>query len=478
MLTDMDKTFSSRFSSGSLTQNIRINYFVSPKMNSFSSFFRKSYAIGSILFLFVAISFSACKDPEELGLDVLPNSDQIFILHSDSTTLVTRTTKEDSLVSGSVSYQLLGSYSDPVFGRSDASFYTQIRLGLAAVFGNSTDVLVPDSLILSLLYSGHYGDTTQPQTIHVYRLNEPISTDSIYYTSKVFSTLNPLTDLANGYTYTPMPNTAASVLSADQPAQLRIPLALDLADSILALNGQSTIADNASWFQYFKGLYIKTDPVTMSGKGAISYFDLNNSYSKMTLYFHNVTTGDDSLKYVFVVTNTTSVNHQEHDYNGILTDVGHQLMDSTYSDSLNYIQSLAGLKTKITFPYFAHLKDSGNILLNKAELEITIQSGSTDFYSGPSKLFLVYSDSSGRSFFMTDYYEGTSYFGGSYNSSDRTYRFNIARHLQKILNGTLEDNGLYLLVSGAVVQASRVIVTSGKNPVNSMKLNLYYTKLH
>lgn len=79
---------------------------------------------------------------------------------------------------------------------------------------------------------------------------------------------------------------------------------------------------------------------------------------------------------------------------------------------------------------------------------------------------------------MADYFEGATYFGGTYNSTTRTYKFNIARHLQKILNGSVEDHGLFLLASGAVVQANRVVIGSGKNMGYPMRLHLFYTRLH
>ena len=453
------------------------NQFISPKSHNPFADIGKHYGFGLIIFFLTLFSLSACKDPDELGLEVLPYSDQLFVLSSDSATLVTRVVREDSLLSKGVSLHLLGSYDDPVFGRSDASFYSQIRLGFAADFGAPGDDLVPDSLILSLAYAGYYGDTTLTQTIHVNRLSEDIHTDSSYYTSTVFSIESPVNDLANGFTFSPKPNSTVSVLSESQSAQLRIPLSLVLADSILALDGQSTLSDNTNWIQYFKGLYIHTDPVIGSGNGAISYFDLNSPDTKLTLYFHNVTTGKDSLKYDFNISGGTSISHQEHDYYGATTDVGHQLMDSTFNDSLNYLQAMAGVKTKITFPYLNHFKDSGNIVVNKAELEIAIKNGTTNFYSAPSKLFLVYIDINGNSLFMIDYFEGTTYFGGNYTSATQTYKFNIARHLQKILDGTIQDNGLYLLVSGSVVQSNRLIIGSGKNPDYPMKLNLYYTRL-
>ena len=468
----MDKLFWSRIFSGTFFRIIR-NTPISKIKNISFRYDGMRYFFGVFVVYLAVISFSSCKDPDELGLEVLPNADQVSVLHTDSTTLITRTVREDTLIGRGLSAQLLGSYDDPVFGRSDASLYTQVRLGLIPAIGQ-TGTLVPDSLILSMVYAGYYGDTTTTQTVHVYRINEDISTDSLYYTSKTFSLNSPQDDLANGFTFKPKPATTVSVDSSAQPAQLRIPLSMALADSLLAWNGTPQFADNATWIQNFKGLFIKVDPLNGSGMGAISYFNLNNLGSKMTLYYHDTV----SHQYDFSLYASTTVSHQEHDYHSSATDVGHQLSDSTYNDTLNYVQSMGGVKTKITFPYLKNLIESGNVLVNKAELEIYVQPGSTTVYEAPPKLFLAYLDSSGKSFFMTDFFEGASYFGGTYNATTHTYKFNIARHLQKIFNGTVTDYGLYLLASGAAVQANRAIIGSSKNPTTPMKLHLFYTRLH
>jgi len=434
-------------------------------------FFKISLVVTALVY------FSSCKDPEELGLDVLPPSDQVHVFNTDTETLVTKTVKEDSLASNGVSFQLLGGINEQVFGKSDASFYTQVRLGLTPNLAPDGGDLVPDSLILSMVYAGYYGDTNTTQNVHVYRIDEDIISDSAYYTNKVFSLYSPVEDLAGSFKFKPHPLTVVNVGGITLLPQLRIKLSNSLAAAILGQVGQAPLTDNNGWLQYFKGLYLKTDPMSNIGTGVVSYFDLNSPFSTMTLYYHNITHNQNGLSYTFALSSAQSISHQEHDYN-FSSDVGHQLQDSSFNDTLNYIQGMAGVKTKITLPYLNELKSSGNIALNKAELEITIANGTTSVYNPPPKLFLVYTDDAGNSYFLTDYFEGSTYFGGIYNPTGQTYTFNIVRHLQKILNGELANKGLYLLVSGAVIQANRVVVTSSKHPVYPMKLHLYYTKLH
>ncbi len=414
----------------------------------------------------------ACKDPEELGLEVQPTADQLLVIQADTATLITTTVKEDSLTGSFLIYQLLGSYTDPVFGRSDAGFYTKVMLGLSPTLGSSTDILIADSLILSMAYAGYYGDTNTTQTLHVYRMNEDMY-DSTYYTNKTFS-VDAFNDLSDNFRFKPQPNNGSA---------LRIPLSKALASELVSLNGQSAYSDNNSWVKYFKGLYLKTDPEFGYGRGAISYFNLyNNSNSKLTLYFRKISAANDttSKTYDFSFSTGVKVNNQQHFYAG--TSVASQLLSSSSGDSVNYIQAMSGVKTKITIPYLNSFIDSGSILINKAELDITIQSGSTAGYLPPSRIFLVAINSAGVSFTLADYnnFEGLADFGGYYNSTYNTYRFNIGRHLQHILNGKISNFGFYLIIRQptASIEANRVVIASGKNQSYPMKLHLYYTKLH
>jgi hypothetical protein len=84
---------------------------------------------------------------------------------------------------------------------------------------------------------------------------------------------------------------------------------------------------------------------------------------------------------------------------------------------------------------------------------------------------------------MIDYYEGTSYFGGDYDSDNGEYFFRISRYAQNLLKSdTIGDYGLYLVVSGGSLMANRVQI-NGYNPSSPtalekrLKLKMIYTKL-
>jgi len=411
-----------------------------------------------------------CKKPEDIGVTILPSFDLLKTPFSDTATIQCVTLLEDSLRANGLSKVLLGSYVEPDFGLSQASIYSQVLLGNIPSLGSN---LTADSLVLSLAYAGYYGDTTIQQTVHLFEITDnTISADSTYHTNKTFDC--GTTDIAPPLLFSPRPTDSVMVGTANQPAQLRIPLNTALADSFLSILQQSQYQNNTGWLSYFKGVYIKTD--STSG-GAILYFNPSSAYSKMSLYYHDSSNASHSYD---LVLNGANINHETHNYNyPTISSVAQVLADSSNlanNDTLSYLQSMAGLKVKLKFPYLKHFNDSGKIVINKAELVLNVAPISdTGKFAPPTNLLLAAFDSTGAIMFVADYYE--SNFGGYYNSSNSTYTFNIARQLQQILDGKVVDYGLSLNVLSSGVQANRVIIGSGKSMGSRMKLRLFYTRL-
>ncbi|MDP6909624.1 MAG: hypothetical protein QF371_08965, partial [Flavobacteriales bacterium] len=84
----------------------------------------------------------------------------------------------------------------------------------------------------------------------------------------------------------------------------------------------------------------------------------------------------------------------------------------------------------------------------------------------------------GNSVFLADFFEGSSHYGGSYDEANKEYVFNVARHLQSLLNAPEEpDYGLYILNSGNAVNARRGIFNGPEHPDKPMTLRLTYTAI-
>jgi hypothetical protein len=423
--------------------------------------------------LIPALLATSCKNPDDIGLDVIPASDHLTTLYTDTLTVNVSTVREDSLRSDEVSQILLGSINDPHFGVSTASLFTQVLLGQTPSLG---DTLSADSVVLSFDHSGYYGDTAFTNSIHVYRLTTDLYLDSSYYTNKYFNA-DSATELAASISYALHPHDSSMVDSVNQPLQLRIKMTSAFANEILALADSSAAnSSNDAWRSFFKGFYIKVDPAMSSNSGVVHYFNPNSSYTKMTLYYH---AGSTEKTYDFTLSNAARVNHQTHDYTG--SSAGIQMATPSFNDSLAYMQAMSGLKTHISFPYLKNMIADGKIIINKAELVITVAdtNGISTTNPVPSSLFLTAKDSAGTLIFVSDYLDQLISFGGGYNTSSFNYKFNIGRHLQRILDGNIDDFGFSLNIVSSVVQADRLIIGSGKGTANpaKIKLNLFYTKL-
>lgn len=437
--------------------------------------FPKSALILCITLILVSLIYS-CREPDIIGLDVQPAGDKLNVVYDDTTSLYAHSVKEDSIRADETSYNLLGYSDDPVFGKSTASFYAQLRLSYNnANFGDSAHC---DSIVLSLSYKTVYGDTNALQTVKVYRLAQNIYLDSTYYTNREFLTTG---NVLGSKTFVPKPKESIH-LGTDTfkyPPQLRIKLSDQIGTELIGFSGQTQLSDNANFTNYFKGIYVTA--ATASGEGSIMSFDLLNSQSKVTLYYHN---NQDTAKYYFVINeNSARINHFNHSRYQyadpyLRSEVSN---DTAKGDSILYIQSMAGLKVRITYPYIMDLVKSGKIAINNADLIVSIDENdyTADRYAPPTQLMLL-EEKDGKIRFLQDQFEGTTYFGGQYNSSKKQYSFNIARHLQQVVDGIKENLGLYLVVwtSNRPNTANRVILKGTKRQMGNLRLHITYTKLY
>jgi len=442
-------------------------------------------------FIIHSLILDGCKkDNTILGFDKQLQGSELNVV-SDSLTLETTTIKENPLLTDKVKLNLLGSYNDPVFGYTSASFYTQFNLGSNTISFGKNAVL--DSVVLHLKHINHYGKLT-PQNFKIYEITQDINVDNKYYSNdrigyeKEIGVLHHIPKKINqvensinsGYSDNSDSKTNATKyenkignLSNYTPSSLnvmKIKLSSDFGQKFL--NSDSiNFTKNGLFIKLFKGLYITTTNANQAvGDGAILYFDLLSPESKITIYYKDKT----AKFYDFVInTNCARFNYFEHNYTNSI--VGNHL--NKEKDTVAYIQPLAGVKTHISFP---NLKKFGNkkIAINKAELILPVDENTiSEFYTPPIKIFLETTDESGNKKFILDSYFKenlySDYFGGNYNAEKKEYRFNIGRHINAIIQGTQKDFGLDVIVFEDTENADRVVLRGG----NKMKLKIIYTEL-
>ena len=425
------------------------------------------------------LAFSACKKtPDTIGNDLIDDNNYINVFYTDTLQVFSHS-YFDSIGTKNVRFALLGSVNDPVFGLTEAGFYTQFRFSSAGQNFGSAPVF--DSLVLQLALSNVYGDTTTLQTVHVYELTDSISSSEPYYN---YSTLShSATDLANGYQFRPHLNTASYTIGSDTITQpvIRIPLSHELGTYLMQIDSTAYQTPDA-FKSFFKGLYITCE--TVGQNGAISSINLtNNAVTLLQLYYHDAATPQNALRYYYYVTSDDNYfNHFGHDYTqGNPEFVGQMLEgDTLLGQQRLYLQSMGGIRTRILFPNLSHWADSldtSHLLVNEAKLILPAAPDiDTTHFTAPPKLVLIGFNEDNTTYILPDNYEGANYFGGSYDARTKTVTFRISEHIGQLILNKKPNCGLSLGIEGASYNPYRWVIngpeaTEGRR----LKLEVKYT---
>lgn len=414
--------------------------------------------------------FTACSEPDSLGIEVQPEGDQPGVFFTDTITIIAQTTREDTLRSDEAvaAFNLAGSYTDPVFGTTTASFFTQYRLpnnNTNFTFGTAPTL---DSVVLTMAYAGYYGDTLSPLYMEVFQLQDLMQYDTTYFTN---DTIASGTSALFAGTVMIRPKDSLVISGAPRAPHLRLKLpdafGLDFLNS-----GNVNFINNVTFLNYFKGLHVRTNTVSGAGQGVIASFNLQTTMSRLTFYYKNTASGTTPLTANFEVNSECPrFNKYNHDYS--TASIG-STFPKPGNDKL-YIQSMAGLKVRFIFPY---IKNLGAISINKAELVIPVEDNAAP-YTNHQALLTFGVDEKGAEAVIPDLLESTSYYGGNFNGVDKDYKFNIGRYVQRLVSGKISvDYGLSLVSSGGAVNAFRTVIPGTNATGSRFKLKLTYSKLN
>jgi hypothetical protein len=160
-----------------------------------------------------------------------------------------------------------------------------------------------------------------------------------------------------------------------------------------------------------------------------------------------------------------------------------------------YLQGLGGLRTRINFPYLKNiLKTVGNdVIINRAELVVTAQPGSTIPFAPLPKLGIYRWDIAHTPILVQDQATGDPrYFDsaktdGFYYSQQQEYHFLITGYVSDLIRGVTPDYGTFIspviptsnvsVAPTAQVDGRTVAVGYDTSSPYRIKLNLFYTKV-
>ena len=451
-------------------------------------------------FALIVIAFWGCKDEmNKTGYDLLLPGDLVsarkFTIDKDSISAYTVT--DEKLRTNKPEFSLLGTFNDPVFGKTTTDFAYQFRMGEYRDLTNATF----SALTLNLIYYVTYGDTVTPQTLKVYELDSDLNAEdtTIYYQdidlkgmakSEVLGKITYVPkfklDSINNATKGNLKDTTYTVFH-----KIKFYLNPSLAQKLMAFKvpvGEEF--PNDRFLEYFKGLYIEAGDLNQGGGimrivPSVRDAKLVVHDTEMKLFFYKA--GDPKLDSIAYRINSTSARTSRfvHDYS--TTSFAANLDDLAQQDSLIYLQTTGGLSSKIFIPSLNTWKDSTNCAINKAELILQVDTILMDklLMPPPEKLILSLINKDGQIFekgnliFPSDLTLSESYYGGTYNKKDGTYRFNLALHLQEIIKKLKDKDknyGFYLTTDEKTSIFKRVVI-KGATSKAGIRFEIMYSKI-
>lgn len=443
------------------------------------------------LFAAALTIWAACTRPTPFGSELLDDELAEYEFTDTLTVECTIELEEDSLVTSDLNSTatafLCGELNDPIFGKSQAEIFSLMQLSILDPGFDPADGGI-DSLVLYLRYvpTNVYGDTLQPQSLRVYRLDSLLDNGGTYYTN---SSLPATVEIGRLDNFMPRPFSADSLVDpATKAAFLRVPMSLDFANELFNLD--TLILENDSAFiKAFRGIKIVATGAG-ANPGAMLAFDLNNeSYSRMRLYYYeNADSGKVKKTYSFFFAGVNKFSRLTHDYAG--SQAGQQI--GQISDDLLYVQAMQGLRVKVEIPYVDKLED---IAVNKAQLVLTTATLPNDNPRLTSTNQLVFTERRDTTFVFTSdvlyslgpsLSSGFSRFGGFPVKENvngtlvERYRLTLTQRLQGMVDdtsGDIQNKTLYINVSPQIRIAQRSVFYGPKSATFPAKLEIKYTRV-
>lgn len=460
----------------------------------------KNYKLGLLTLLISLFILGACNNPEEIGLDIANFGINTAV--ADNSIVKASTVREDSLVTQNLSQYPIGYLKDPYTGITKSTVSASLNLpSNDIVFG---DNIVLDSAVLVLKYAGNfYGDSLNSSyRFTVHQLTEKLNSATTYYnTSTVNFDPTEIGSLVVNKIRLKDSIKVNQIVKGKKdtiikvPPHIRIPISSSFVNANFFNAPAGTFLNDKTFTDFIKGIYIKTDPPNGSQAGGIPFFDLSSGASKLELYYRNVNAVIDTNYKTFSINSNSSKVFAKftHDYTG--TEVATQLANPNTSYTKTFVQAMGGVRTKINFPDLANLKALGNIVINKAILEVKVEAGTDVPFAPAPRLIFYQTDIADQRQPVPDLnpFDGRSVgidgFGGTYNSATKSYSFVLTAYIQDLLSGKAKQYANYLAVidknvnnattainpSGIV--ADKVVLGSGTNANYPMKLTVIYTKI-
>jgi hypothetical protein len=462
----------------------------------------KFFRLDLLTLLISLFILNSCKNQDTIGLDT-SGSSQLNGILTDTSTILTNTVTDDSVVTSGITKAPMGYFKDPVFGTTEADLVTDLDLPFSTTYILPTGTVYIDSAILVLKYAdGFYGDSISSRyKANVYQLNERLYSGSTYYNNSNFSVnLNKLIGTKSFLSRTHDSVKVVNIVSGGPDTigkvapQLRVPLDTNFIRQIIYNASSSQLSSNLIFNNNVKGLYITLDK-NQTGPGGTFMFAAPGD-SSLVVYYRTVngTTVDTLQDYFDIDIHASKISHV---YSQQVKNALSHANDTTI-----YLQGLASLRAKISLPYiqslFKSVGGSNNVVINRAELVVTPAPGSDipSYLVPQPKLSLYRFDSSHQRISVEDAsttdpraYDLVT-FGGFYINSVNSYHFLITSYVQDLIRNKTIDYGTYIApidttnttsvdIAATPETAGRTVaIGNSKTSPYRIKLNVIYSRIN
>ncbi|WNJ16190.1 DUF4270 family protein [Pontibacter sp. G13] len=422
-----------------------------------------------------AIFYSGCAESiQGLDPDVLPESELIQMVQSDTFSVELETIVVDTTSTYRTVRQNIGNYLDPSFGRISAATYTEFLPREDLSFGSPSD-LIFDSLVLNLVVEDAYGRANTPQTLRVYELTERLpdsDAEELPNSTSSFS-FDDSRDYGDGFEIS---------LDNDAPGRiLRVRLDDELGRRLL-FAGDEILSDPDSFVNFFNGLYLGTDPVTYTTRepGAIMLLFLEST-SQLELYYRQRDSNNVFFNRVepFIIISSTPrfTQFTRSEDQGSLF----QIESALPQEERTYEFSQGGVLVK-NFVKFPTVESLGKVGVSSAQLTLpvdTLLNGSNGRYAPPAQLIAILADDEGVELIENDAFIPIDPIvtGATYDSDEGAYVLDVTDYVQRVTAGQQENNGFFLRPQNAAFFMNRAIMGAVGNPALAPKLTITYSTL-
>ncbi|XOV92879.1 MAG: hypothetical protein ACFHWX_22110 [Bacteroidota bacterium] len=323
-----------------------------------------NFLIKSGLVLLLIPFFFACQDPDELGVKV--SSDNQNVTVSDTTiTLPLSTILIDSLRTNQFASLLVGNMQDSVTGTVACTGYTQYSPGTGTFPGDTLEYVsaniklkIIDARTTTNMLNGH---------IDIHESNDTLYNQVVY-----------LADREIEYNPTPIAQIDYNI-NIDQDSIITIPLndlGQDLFDQLVKYNTDTLFKDSLDRsLLYYQPLVLNTTSVN-TGLMALS---LSNDSSAIFIEMKSPTS-DSTYYYKFNFVSRGHFTHIERDRAGSkLASLVDEYIDE-YGNGYAYGSMVDGVYAKVDMkPLKEFLSANENIIINNSRISMTITDYSSEF---------------------------------------------------------------------------------------------------